>query len=379
MSRRLVLLVSLTLVVKCELVVFGADFSPEDVVAAVSAATTAIETVECRFRVFHAQTVPSEDDPVDEATGWGIYSEFDWGWERSTGRETQQGSWNSSNKNSESPKRNDWTIAYNGRVLKTFSHDGNGGEVAPVQTFFTNWVSPLIFFGRDIGFSPTVRSLPELLQGATLLESAEADLLILRSEFEDGPGEDPRHELRVWVDATKGFSPKRIEVREMWSGQIKREYDVEDVKEVAPGVWFPLRARRTFYAYEDVIEPEGVGPEAIQGMSQDEIDEFVATNCKFVMKPLGFGTELYVTLPETIRVNHRIADETFEFEFPPGSRYDDKFTGERVDVPGGTSTEAAVVAPSSSARSKFRNLLVVGSLAVMCLVLLWWSRNRRTT
>lgn len=287
--RYLFPLLALMLVSESELRLLGADFAVDEVVALVSAATTAIESVECRYQVFHAEVIISPSDTLDEKTGWGLGWEYDWAWERSTGREALRGMWSAPNDDAGTMNRYHWSYAYNGRVLKTFSHDNNGGEVAPVQTLFTRKVSPLICFGRDVGFIPTVRSLPELLHGAELLESTDAssDVLVLRSEFEDGNGEDKRHKLTVWVDPAKGFSPRRIEIRERRTRQVIREYDVEDAKEVAPGVWFPMRATSTYYYYADIIEPESVKELDVEKMSTEEKAEFFCNSVQVRYEAAG--------------------------------------------------------------------------------------------
>jgi hypothetical protein len=133
------------------------------------------------------------------------------------------------------------------------------------------------------------------------------------------------------------------------------------------------------YYVQHTEVPKDVTDAQILRMTPGQQEQLMKTRYKFDVQ-VSCG-EVYVVLPETLRVNHQIPKQRFVFDYPPGSRYYNAFTKEFVQVPGERPKRATDVPESApSGRSGFVLFLVGNVLAIGTLVgAIWWYRRKRST
>ena len=307
----------------------GGPGEAEALVAEVARTLGAIESVQGTYRTYFASDTPdfaidAEGQPIPGAVagpdGLVLYSEFDWAWQADPEREAIDGQWFFVDEG----RMHSSSVAFadDGAVLRTFSHEANGGLVKPPDDTFTVWRNPLTLVGIGLGFQPR-RHLDALLEGAEIVELPDTPphIKVLRSEFrEDVFSSD--FELTAWIDTTHGHLPRRIEVFEKDRRFVTRRIVSDEIREVAPGVWILLRGSDTLYYVEKFIDPDGMTEDQIRAL---DLEEFKALKPRFeaVTEPLGFGTQTYIVDAETLRINESIPRDRFVLDFPEGaSLYD---------------------------------------------------------
>ncbi len=220
----------------------GEPDDAEGLVARLKASLGAIESVQGIYRTYFSPKTPGTKNSI-EPDGHSVagaiagpddlvlYSEFDWAWQATPYREAIDGKWGFVHEN-----RMHYTTAafsFNGVTLHTFSRDGKGGLIKPLDNTFTVWRNPLHLIGIGFGLEPR-RNLDALLSGATLvsLPDTPAHLKVLKGEYRDY-GQDL--ELTVWIDTKHGHLPRRIEVFEKARRFMTWRIENDEIREVSPG------------------------------------------------------------------------------------------------------------------------------------------------
>jgi len=162
----------------------------------------------------------------------------------------------------------------------------------------------------------------ETLDGATLadLNDTPSHLKVVRNAIKVGL-ED--WDVTVWIDCEHGFLPRRMEAAKTLFRIVMLRIDVDEICEVRPGLWIPVRGRLTGFT---VVEPErpngvysnGMTFEQISRLPREELFKLVPT-LGFKQKPLGYGTETLVVDKDTIRINEGIPPDRLTIEFPKGT------------------------------------------------------------
>ena len=294
-------------------------------IAKLKASLEAVESVQGTYRTYFSPKAPGtknsiepDGHPVPGAIagpdGQILYSEFDWAWQAAPYREAIDGRWGYVQEN-----RMLYTTAaffFDGGLLRTFSRDGKGGLIKPLDNTFTVWRNPLHLIGIGFGIDP-VRNLDELLKGAEIvsLQDTPAHIKVLHSDYRDY-GQDL--ELTVWIDTTHGHLPRRIEVFEKARRFVTWRIVNDQIDQVAPGVWMALRGSETGYYVADFILPAGMTKDRLKTLDRDTLVAAMAT-AKVIPGTLGLGTQTWIVDPATLRLNGAIPRDRFVLSYPEGT------------------------------------------------------------
>lgn len=147
------------------------------------------------------------------------------------------------------------------------------------------------------------------------LPETPPDLKTIRSTFREGWSEN---ELTVWVDTRHGFLPRRIEVFERNRHILTTRILNEDIREVAPGVWMPMKGEVTHYYVAEVLFPDGLTKDQVAKLDKDTVRKLLPRSLALT-RPLGYGTQTHILDEKSLRVNEPLPRERFVIDYPEGT------------------------------------------------------------
>lgn len=320
----------------------AAEMSVADVLDAMDAANEAVFSFEGVLQTYFKPG--SEYVDVDlTSEGYLLSREFEWSWQRQGPRFRLKGKFGFPGKRDSGKK--DWFYAtmnciYDGERLCT--HNMTGGKIQNLKGFLVEWPNPLILMGEVISDGFQLRSVSQIMSESKVQKDAAAssgDLIALKCQF-SAKGGEPQW-LRVWIDSTAGFVPRRIAVEkvcpplappERFDGR-QLEIINESIDEVLPGVWLPTRGRIQGYLSEFVPPP---------GYTTEQINQLVKTDRQKAMEVERAGKMVanptkashYVFTLKPGSVNRAIPEKLFKMEFPPGMLVWDDLSKQSFRVPG---------------------------------------------
>ncbi len=199
--------------------------------------------------------------------------------------------------------------AYNGDVLKELSIGGTSPR--PPQGIITDradrlrdWtLTPMAFTSlrnRKEGMLSEIRNHPEAVRLAEGTRRVR-DFTAIELDFVTAQGAVHR---KYFFSVDHGYAPVRYEWIDIGSGKTNAEVDVLALKEVSPGLWFPMK-----------------------GTSRHVRDEAKA-----------------VYEAKTVKVNQNLAKDYFDLEFPPDAEITDEIGYLQNAAPKGSSSRLAILA-----------------------------------
>lgn len=189
-----------------------------------------------------------------------------------------------------------WTNPVGGIKKSNRAEGGCGGEtVRPEQFFLQLDERPLTDWAADE--SATVSGVEEI--NGRLCHVIDAEW------------ERRQATARIWICVEMGFRPLKMEIA--FEDGRKRVFEVEEMKEILPGVWYPLSAVQTVY-----VNDPASGENVLQSDVRFEADA------------------------DSIDVNLGVDSDAFTFEFPAGTEVYDANV-DRVLTVGAVDSEVAKI------------------------------------
>jgi outer membrane lipoprotein-sorting protein len=337
------------------------------VILALRTAIGAISTVEAHFTAYFSGL----EGPgiITGPSNFGKWSQFSWGWDRQGEREYVDG--NYAWKRPANSIYLDMQAAYDGKTLRTLDKTFGRGLVKERGDMFDVWASPLVLLGKNLDAEKR-RDLVDLIDNAKLLTlpGTAPNQYILESEFQVG---DLEYVIRVWVDKNAGYLPRRIELSRKFMKTVMTLIENEDIREADGNVWFPIRGRVTrYYVVTPTVYPGGRTLADVQKLPREKAVD-VLGQVKWETRPLGFGTEMFVTDASSLRINQAIEPARFTLEHPRGTKVFNELEnrGYVVGEPDALDEE-----PGHPVRTAF---FIANAVVIVCIIALIVVRRKRRT
>ena len=298
--------------------VAGEELSATDVARRYTASYTALHTIQGSYRLCYRvdgnlpDPLPSNVKVIDG--GLFVLQEYEWKEDNATKARRLDGVFGFRHEG-------DWTYqaiqqGFDGIQARSFNPVARNARQGPPGDWIWNTRTPLTLVGQGITIDSR-GNLPDLLQEATLvkeLNELPTDI-VLRTIVTD---ESRPLEVTVWIDASRGFLPRRIETRSPGAPVRSSETIVDDSREVAPGVWVPIRGRARVYA-QSATYGDGISQEQYEQLPFAEQKRLEPT-CKPIEVPLGLGEATFLVDVDSLKINHPIESSAFVVEYPNGTQ-----------------------------------------------------------
>lgn len=318
----------------------GDDLSAQELASAMKASIGQISTIEARYRVYY-ERLPASGSGITGAPdgrdfdGQGMHSEFAWGYDSASDAEYVDGKV-ARPKTHADEVNGEWIAvrdegmyyykdlrtAYDGEILHAYTESSDSGKIMGGRgDMFAARKTPSLLWGRNFVVVPN-RDITEVLDGAQLIhiENTPSHLKVLRNDIKVGV-ED--WHVTVWIDTKHGFMPRRMEAAKTFYNMVMSCVEVDEMHEVQPGIWVPIRGRTSGFAViapkpSDGVYPNGMTVEELRRLSREEARKLIP-ELGYKRKKIGLGTGTIVADVDTLKINHRIPDERFTIDFPVGT------------------------------------------------------------
>ena len=374
--KRLWLIFASVALIDCSLQVRGADLTVPEVARLVTASYTALHTIQGSYRLCYPvdgnlpDPLPSNVKVIDG--GLFVLQEYEWKEDNTTKARRLDGVFGFLHKG-------DWTyqaiqLGFDGIQGRNLNPQARNAKQGPPGDWIWDTRTPLTLVGQGITLEPR-RNLLDLLQEATLAPDSKdrPSDVVLRIPTTD---ESRPLEITDWIDASRGFLPRRIETRSPGDSMRRSETIVDDIREVVPGVWVPIRGRERLYT-RSVTYGDGISQQQFEQLPFAEQKRLEPT-CKLSEVLLGLGEATFLVDVDSLKINHPIESSAFVVEFPNGTQVWDDLRGESFTA-GEDGSRGVRPQTETSSVFWFRvNLLLVVLLGGV-VALLRWRRIRRTT
>ena len=298
--------------------VAGEELSAADVARRYTASYTALHTIQGSYRLCYPvdgnlpDPLPSNVKVIDG--GLFVLDEYEWKEDSTTKARRLNGVFGFRHKG-------DWTyqaiqLGFDGIQGRNFNPGARNARQGPSDDWLWDTRTPLTLVGQGITNEPR-RNLPDLLQEAALAPSSKEQPSDIVLKIPTTDNSLPL-EITVWIDASRGFLPRRIETRSPGDSMRWSETITDDIREVVPGVWVPIRGRERVYA-RSATYGDGISQQQFEQLPFAEQKRLEPT-CKPIEVPLGLGEATFLVDVDSLKINHPIESSAFVVEFPNGTQ-----------------------------------------------------------
>jgi hypothetical protein len=372
MRSRAFATVAIGMIVCHSLPLAAAEMRSDEIVKIAQAAIKRIGTVQGRYRTYFAKW--NGPGVIKGPDGQGMFYDMRWLFDHQTRRAYYEG--RRAGTFNGKKEYEDVRIAFDGKQLRTWGKQGNGGTIREVGGELRAWLAPNLFWGWNYGEMPD-RDLADLLEGATLIECSglPAGCRALRNDYQRGGEMD---ELTVWLDSNHGFLPKRIKVVRKDTGTTVRLTEIDEFYQTRDGIWVPVRGRDTLFALMEIRGlPDGLTLDQVEKLPKPE-REAIRSKLTFKTESLGLGTQTYVLDTDGLVINESIPASRFTFEYSEGAYVWNDFEKQGYKV--GRFDDPAQQLKVSD-RGGDRHFLLASALGgvLLCLVVVFVRRRMTKT